>query len=744
MLRFHIRLFLTCIILFSFITPALAAPEKQLTMGILALRPKAEMQAAWQPLFSSLSSRLPGYSMKLLILNHAGLQKALQQKQLDFVLTNPGHYIELRERNGFSGALVTLLPMEGKQALKSFGGVIFTKSNRNDINSLNDLKGKRIACVANTSGTLGGYQMQVYEFLQAGLPLPKKQNILVTGMPQDLVVKAILDGKADAGFIRTGLIEKLEEKGTLAKGSLKVINKQNLAGFPYLSSTRLYPEWPLVALPHVDEGLSRKVASLLLSLDHDTPMMHAAGLHGFTIPSDYQPVELLLRDLRLPPFDHVPPFTLKDAWKRWNLEIIASSMALTALFILTISLFRSNKKLIVANQSIEQKQVSLKKAREAADAANQAKSEFLANMSHEIRTPMNGVIGMAQLLRYTDLTAEQREYLNNIELSADNLLQLINDILDLSKIESGNVKIEYADFSLCNTVEDVLATQQSLIFKKNLTLKKELSPSIPKLVNGDQFRLKQILLNLLSNAIKFTDNGSIRISLELLENNAAGVLVRFTVSDTGIGITKESLEKIFNPFEQADNSITRRFGGTGLGLTICRTLSELMGGTIHAESTPGSGSSFYLDLPFAPSLSSSNETNDSTDDKIQEPSRQLTVLIAEDIQMNQRLIEMMLLKIGHLPECTSNGKEALERWRKGGVDAILMDIHMPVMGGIEALEMIRAEEKLNGGHLPIIALTADAIKGTEERLLQAGFDGYLTKPLKVKILQEQLTRITQI
>ena len=389
----------------------------------------------------------------------------------------------------------------------------------------------------------------------------------------------------------------------------------------------------------------------------------------------------------------------------------------------------------------KQAEVQLHLAKIAAESASTAKSQFLSNMSHELRTPMNGVLGMTQLLEVTDLSEEQQEYVTALKLSGKNLLTLINDILDLSKIEAGKVTLELAEFSLHQCIKHIVTMQAFTAQEAGLALEVELDENVPAILVGDELRVKQILTNLLGNALKFTKQGGVTISGHLLEQHGNSVLVQVAVRDTGIGITPDAVGRIFMPFTQADCSTTRQYGGTGLGLTISRRLAELMGGGIVVESTLGAGSCFTLTLPFC-LLQEPDVVGASTLKALPTGnSASLRVLLVEDNPINTRFGMSLLKKLGHDFVVVENGRECLAALEQGRYDLVLMDIQMPVMNGEEVLREIRRREQGTACHQAVIALTAHALDREKERFLAAGFDGYVPKPLIIAELVDEITRV---
>jgi PAS domain S-box-containing protein len=384
-------------------------------------------------------------------------------------------------------------------------------------------------------------------------------------------------------------------------------------------------------------------------------------------------------------------------------------------------------------------------AKAAAETANITKSEFLANMSHEIRTPMNGVIGNAQLLRFTALTEEQKRYLEYIESDANNLVSVINDLLDISKIEAGKMELEQAPFSLHACFNDLLKPIIPRFEAKGLTLKTEIDSALPDAVSGDQLRLKQILRNLIGNAIKFTEQGEVTVQARMLEHVEGKVLIRFSVVDSGIGISPEALGRLFAPFCQADSSVTRRFGGTGLGLSICNRLAGLMGGTVAVESKEGMGSSFHVTLPFQINQSREfpKETGQQICPTLTWEGPPLTILLVDDNRTSRIMAANLLRHFGHTVQTAENGVEALEQWHQGSFNLILMDVQMPVMDGEEATRVIRKEENEIKKHTAIIALTAHALVEQRNHLLSSGFDGYVAKPLDIAALHAEMKRVVE-
>ncbi len=713
------------------------AMEKSVKIGVLAVRGAEQCLKSWSPTAEYLTSHIPGYHFVIVPLAHNRITAAVQNSEVDFILTNSSFYVELEE--GYSvNRIVTLKELRLGRVYSKYGSVIFSRADRTDIRKLSDLKGKSFMAVSE--GSLGGWQMAWRELKEHGIDPYRDFKKLIYGQTHDEVVYAVRDGLVDVGTVRTNTLEQLSAEGK--------INLQDYFVFPrlydpqlktpYLCSTREYPDWPMAKTKETPDELAEKVAVALLQLKVDSPAALAAGCAGWTIPLNYQPVMECMMYLRIGPYKDLGKVTMKNIlrdygpWVLFCFIVFCSHVAFTGLVL------KLNRKIKASHLSLT-KEIELHKkmdmelalAKEQAETATIAKSQFLANMSHEIRTPMNGIIGATDLALAETLSKEVEHYLHIIQNSSYSLLGIINDILDYSKIEAGQLELKDRVFRLDEMFDRVMDVFINQVAEKGIELLVDIDKDTPRILHGDSLRLQQILTNLIGNSLKFTGaDGIILVSVRDTSNITQGltadeVMLKFAVKDNGTGIPPDYLPFLFEPFTQGDSSSTRKYEGTGLGLSICKKFVTMMDGTISVDTMLGQGSTFYFTVKLVRAATPLGSMFDIPTDI-----SGMNVLVVDDCMDSRTIMAKMLSSLDFQVETVASGVDAIQRLQspdgRKPVELVLMDWKMPGMNGIETSKKIREELHLT---LPIIMMTAFAREVHKSEAEQAGTNGFLTKPI---------------
>ncbi len=678
-------------------------------IGVLAKEDSQTILDHWNATAYYLNQEIDGYYFRIVPIKFENFYREVERQNVDFVVVNSGMYVEL-EYYYLVSAIATMENDIMGEAETSFGGVIFTRSD-SDIKEIEDLRGSVFGAVDELS--FGGWQAAYNTILEEDIdPYTDFKTIEFLGT-HNAVVQAVLNGDVDAGTVRTDTLERLAADGEINMSDIRVVNIQ-FHNFNYFSSTDLYPEWPFAKMYHISDELADEVAIALLNMEvTDQAAIDAHNL-GWTSPHNYSSVSTVLRNIHAGPYASYGEVPIQNTIYNYRLEISSVVLLMAALIAFFIRTQKLNKDLFEAVDTAQRMEVK------AADALED-RSRFFANMSHEIRTPINGIIGLSQLLGKTDLSVKQKDYNQKVLHSSNTLLGIINDILDFSKLESGKLKIVNAAFNLGNVMNNIAAAIGPKAGDKGVELIISHDTKIPDMLFGDSLRIEQILLNLTNNAVKFTEKGEVVVTAKIVEKKEEQFKIRFSVKDTGIGLSEEERDRLFKRFSQSDDSITRKYGGTGLGLSISRDLVEKMGGQIWVESEKGEGSTFFFELELTSEESAVNEQAG-----IINTLGQLKAFVVDDNMTSIDVIKMYCESYGIKVNYALSGIEALEQI-DDTYDLVILDWKMPGMTGIDVWKMLNHSLGENAPH-PII-MTAYDQEFIVEQAKEIGIDEILLKPV---------------